>query len=191
MNTALTAAEFVPGVSEVEISVTLGSNVLSQFQEVKSSITTLITGLKSIQDSIEEWSKTPTLPLPSIRNSLVALFAGKILSTAVQSLFKYTKWDQAPAPTQLPTTQTTITSSTSQKVSETPYIILTKINTTKADVSRLLNDVPANISFFEALQMQLVLVNLTGSMATKFSIDPIVSLAFSHEYEHYCHVITD
>lgn len=181
------AAELVPGVPEMEIGIALGPNVLSQLDNVKSYIGTLTTGLKSMQGLVEELLKTPTI---SIRNSLVALVTGKTLSVALQSLLQDTKWDPAPhipPPTQLlPTsTLTQTTSSISQKVSETPYVILTNIGTTKANVARLLNGIRAQTSFFDALQVQLIGANLTDSMAKKFSADPIVSLTFP-EYELYC-----
>ena len=192
MSDALTAAEFVPGVSEVEISAALGSEVLLQFEDVKSALSTLIKGLNSIHSSIEGWMAKPDLSGRSIKTLLAGMFAGSTAaSAAVKGLFENTKLDPAPVPVQSSTAQleppsttsTSTSSSTSQKVS--PYVFLTQKGTSEGDLDNLLGSTPARRKSFNALKVQLVALNLTDSMAKEFSTNPIVSLAFS-EYEIYC-----
>jgi hypothetical protein len=183
VNAALTAAEVIPGVSEVEISAALGSKVLSQFENVKSALSTLITGLKSIQSLIEDWLANSSLfnsPGHYIKELLAGIFASTALSAAVKGLFENTKLDPVPVPVQPPST-----TSTSQRVSETPYIFVTQEGTSEGDLNNLLGNIPAQRKSFNALKVQLVALNLTDSKAKEFSTNPIVSLAFS-EYEIYC-----
>jgi hypothetical protein len=174
LNAALAAAEVVPGVSEVEISAALGSEVLSQFENVKSSLSTLINGLKSIQSSLENWlansAKSTGL---FIKQLLAGMFASTALSAAVKGLSENARLVPVPPPS------TTISSPTSQRVSETPYLLVTQQNTTEADLKKFLGNIRAQMKSFNALKVQLVALNLTDSMAKEFSTNPIVSLAFS------------
>ena len=182
LNAALAAAEVVPGVSEVEISAALGSEVLSQFENVKSSLSTLINGLKSIQSSLENWlansAKSTGL---FIKQLLAGMFASTALSAAVKGLSENARLVPLPVPAVQPPS----TSSTSQRVLETPYLLVTRENTTEADLKKFLGNIPARTKSFNALKVQLVALNLTASKAKEFSTNPIVSLAFS-EYEIYC-----
>ena len=196
VNGALAAAEVVPGVSEVEIGAVLGSEVLSQFEQVKSAVGNLIDGLESMQDLISTGATKPT----TLRQALVALIAssslltiGKTLELLVTSI--YAKWDTALPPTQpssiplttriIRTSTTSTSSSTSQNPSETSYVFLTKNGTSNESLAELLaNGPPANITYFDTLQTQLVVINLTDLMTKKFSASPIVSMA-SSKYELY------
>ena len=181
LNAALAAAEVAPGVSEVEISAALGSEVLSQFENVKSSLSTLINGLKSIQSSLENWLANSAKSSLSIKQILAGIFAGSALSAAVKSLSENARLVPLPVPAVQPPS----TSSTSQRVLETPYLLVTRENTTEADLKKFLGNIPARTKSFNALKVQLVALNLTASKAKEFSTNPIVSLAFS-EYEIYC-----
>ena len=181
LDAALAAAEVAPGVSEVEIGAALGSEVLSQFENVKSALSTLINGLKSIQSLLEEWLTNSSLfnsPGHSIQKLLAGMFAGTALSAAVKGLSENTNLDSVPFPVQPPST-------TSQKVSETSYVFVTQEGTSEEDLNNLLGNTPARTDFYTALKIYLVELNLTDSMAKKFSASPIVSLTFS-EYEIYC-----
>ena len=184
LNAALAAAEVVPGVSEVEISAALGSEVLSQFENVKSSLSTLINGLKSIQSLLEKWlansSSAKSLSTSSIKQILAAMFASTALSAAVKGLFENARLAPVlPPSTTSTSTSTTSSSSTSQRVSETPYLLVTQQNTTEADLKKFLGNIRAQTTSFNALKVQLVALKLTDSMAKEFSTNPIVSLAFS------------
>jgi len=148
VNAALTAAEVIPGVSEVEISAALGSKVLSQFENVKSALSTLINGLKSIQSLIEEWLANSSLftnPGHHIKELLAGMFASSALSAAVTGLFENTKLDPAPGPVQPPSATSTTSSST-----ETPYIFLTHEGTSEGDLNKLLGNIPAKKKIFNA-----------------------------------------
>jgi hypothetical protein len=190
----LAAAEVVPGVSEVEIGVALGSEVLSQFEQVKSAVGNLIDGLESMKDLITEWATKPT----TLRQALGALMASSSLLTIAKTLKLlitsiYAEWDtalpptQPPPPTQIIRTSTTSTSSsTSQKPSEKSYVFYTNNGTPNKSLAALLATGPPtkDITYFDTLQIQIVVINLTDSLAKKFSASPIVSVA-SFKYEFY------
>jgi hypothetical protein len=57
------AALFVPGGTETELAVTLGPKLLTRFHDVKTSLSTVVTGLKTLKSFIPQSVTAPKTSL--------------------------------------------------------------------------------------------------------------------------------